>query len=91
MFLRLFRRIRATGKNLIVAWYAMRNPATPLIAKLLLAALALYVISPIDLLPDAFPVLGWVDDISMLAFVLPALLNLLPADILQAAKTRSKA
>jgi uncharacterized membrane protein YkvA (DUF1232 family) len=89
MFLRLFRRVRATGKNLIIAWRAMRNPATPLIAKLLLATIAIYVISPIDLLPDVFPVLGWIDDISMLAFILPALLNLLPADVLLAAKTRT--
>lgn len=91
MFLRLLRRLRATGKDLIIAWHVMRNPATPLIAKLLLAAIALYVISPIDLLPDALPVLGWIDDISMLTLALPALLNLLPAEILKAAKTRTKA
>ncbi len=86
MFMRIFRRIRATGKNLLLAWQAMRNPATPLFVKILLAAMAIYVVSPIDLLPDAFPLLGWVDDISMLTFLLPALLNMVPKEVLEPAK-----
>lgn len=82
MLLKIFRRLRLTGKDLVVGFYAFRHPSTPLIGKLLLLAIALYLLSPIDLIPDTFPVLGWLDDFALAAIVLPRLLNCLPAETL---------
>jgi uncharacterized membrane protein YkvA (DUF1232 family) len=54
----------------------------PLHGKLLLAGLLLYVISPVDLISDFLPVLGWLDDMALLTFALPALLNFLPVNVI---------
>lgn len=86
MFLRLRRLIRAAGRDVVVLWYACRNPKTPALVKLISILLALYVVSPIDLAPDTLPVLGWLDDATLLALGLPALLKLIPQAALQDAQ-----
>ena len=86
MRLSLFGRIKAIAPNLLVGWYAWRNPAMPLYGKILLPGLLLYVVSPVDLISDFFPVLGWLDDIVLLTFALPALLNLLPGTVMNQAR-----
>jgi len=78
MFLRLSRLLKATGRDLIVLWYACRIPGTPVMVKLISILLAIYVFSPIDLIPDTLPILGWIDDATLLALCIPALLKLVP-------------
>lgn len=78
MFLRIRRLLRTAGRDVIVLWYACRSPETPVTVKLLSILLALYVISPIDLIPDTIPILGWLDDATLVAFGLPAILRLMP-------------
>ncbi len=90
MALTLLRKLRSAGKHLLVAWCALRHPATPLPGKLILLLMLVYLISPIDLLPDTFPVLGWLDDAALLGIGLPALLKLLPAAVLQQAQDRAQ-
>lgn len=51
------------------------DPALPRAAKIALAAAALYLVSPIDLIPDFIPVAGLVDDLLLAAIVLDGLLN----------------
>ena len=53
-----------------LVWRLMRSPKVPLPAKLILPALVLYLMTPIDLIPDFIPVLGYLDDVLvvMLAF-----------------------
>lgn len=82
---RLGRFIRAVGRDILVLWYACRNPATPLLVKIAALLIAAYVISPIDLVPDWFVLLGWTDDITLLALGIPALLRLVPEDVLREA------
>lgn len=78
MFFRLRRLLRTAGRDLVVLWYAFRNPHTPGSVKLLSILLALYVFSPIDLISDALPILGWLDDATLLAIGIPAILKLMP-------------
>jgi uncharacterized membrane protein YkvA (DUF1232 family) len=60
-------------------WRAWRHPATPAWFKGGTLLLALYLLSPVDLLPDAIPVLGVVDDLVLLPLALRWLLSRLPA------------
>lgn len=83
MFFRLGRLVRAAGRDIVVLWYACRNPRTPALVKLISIVLALYLISPVDLLPDTLPILGWLDDATLLALTIPALLKLAPQAALQ--------
>lgn len=72
MFLRLFRR------DLIVMLLALKNPATPRRVKYLMALAALYLVSPIDLVPDAIPFFGLVDDAVIVPAAIYGLMHLLP-------------
>lgn len=78
MLLRLGRLFRAVGRDAVVLWYACRHPAMPRFLKFACLLLAVYVISPVDLIPDWFPILGWIDDVTLVAFAVPILLKLAP-------------
>ncbi len=71
-FLKLFRR------DLIIMLLAMRNPATPKAVKGLFAVAVLYLISPVDLIPDTIPFLGMMDDAVIVPAAVCGLMNLLP-------------
>lgn len=85
-FARLARLLRSTGRDLVVLWHACRHPDTPRLVKLAAVLGALYVISPLDLLPDWLPLLGWADDAALLALAVPALLTLVPPSVLASAR-----
>ena len=63
---RLFTMFR---KELLLAWALLRDPRAPKSAKLVIVLAGLYVISPIDLVSDFIPVLGWLDD-GLIAYLL---------------------
>lgn len=85
MFLRLGRLFRTVGREIVVLWYACRNPATPAVLKIAALLLGFYVLSPIDVLPDWLALLGLTDDVALLALGIPALLRFMPAHVLQQA------
>ena len=64
--------------DLIVLLMAFRNPRTPGFLKGAMVAALLYLISPVDLIPDAIPVLGLMDDAVLVPLVLGGVLKLLP-------------
>ena len=86
MFLRLGRLFRAVGRDILVLWYACRNPATPFRLKLVAILLGLYVFSPIDIVPDWLALLGLFDDVTLLAIGIPALLKFIPENALHDAR-----
>jgi uncharacterized membrane protein YkvA (DUF1232 family) len=62
-------------------WFALRHPAAPGWLKLGAAMIVLYVLSPVDFIPDVIPFLGVVDDIVLVPFAIRWLLQRLPAEI----------
>ncbi|NTS32253.1 DUF1232 domain-containing protein [Phyllobacterium sp. BT25] len=54
------RRIK---RDIVALWIAARDPRTPLLAKFVAGAVAAYALSPIDLIPDFIPVLGYLNDL----------------------------
>jgi uncharacterized membrane protein YkvA (DUF1232 family) len=69
-------------------WFAVRHPAAPGWLKLGTALIVLYVVSPIDLIPDVLPVIGVVDDLIVVPLAIRWLLARLPAEIADAAAQR---
>lgn len=65
-----------------VVYYAARDPRTPWFVRLLALAVAAYALSPIDLIPDFIPVLGYLDDIVIVPLGILLAVRLIPADIL---------
>lgn len=62
-------------------WRALRHPQSPGWLKLGVAGIALYLLSPIDLIPDVIPVIGVLDDIVLVPLAIRFLLNRLPAHL----------
>ncbi|CAM5791040.1 YkvA family protein [Ottowia pentelensis] len=78
---KLTRLLTVLRKELLLAWGLLRDPRTPKSAKLATVLAIVYVLSPIDLIPDTIPLLGWLDD-GLLAYVLLQLaFKLLPAEL----------
>jgi uncharacterized membrane protein YkvA (DUF1232 family) len=69
-------------------WWALRHPQAPRWLKVGTALLALYLLSPVDLLPDMLPVIGVVDDLVLIPLVIRWMLNRLPAQLRRDANGR---
>lgn len=63
------------------AWIAARDPQVPLAARWLAIAVAAYALSPIDLIPDFIPILGWIDDLIIIPIGLWAVRKMVPEDV----------
>ena len=73
------KRVKRDGVTL---WFAGKNPATPWYAKALGLFVVAYALSPIDLIPDFIPVLGYVDDVLLLPGLIWLTIRLLPPTVL---------
>ena len=65
-------------------WFALRHPQAPGWLKVGTVMIVLYVLSPIDLIPDFIPVIGFLDDIVLVPLAIRWLLKRLPPHIAQA-------
>ena len=54
---------RTIKRDAVAVWIAARDPRVPWYAKVVAGAVAAYALSPIDLIPDFVPVLGYLDDL----------------------------
>lgn len=72
-----------------ILWHALRHPQSPRWLKLGLAGLVLYVLSPIDLIPEFVPLLGVVDDVVLIPLVVAFLLRKLPPQVRAEARRRA--
>jgi uncharacterized membrane protein YkvA (DUF1232 family) len=80
-YLRLARLVWKLPTYARVVWGLLRDPRTPLPLKALLAAGLAYVVVPIDLVPDAVPILGQADDLTVLLLVLDLFIANAPRDV----------
>src|ERR687898_2609981 len=60
---RVKRWARNIKRDVVALWLAARDPRVPWYAKAIAGAVAAYALSPIDLIPDFIPVLGYLDDL----------------------------
>jgi uncharacterized membrane protein YkvA (DUF1232 family) len=67
-------------------WFALRHPAAPGWLKLGTLGIVLYLLSPIDLIPDWIPVLGVMDDVILVPLAIRFLLKRLPPEISSSAR-----
>lgn len=83
-FLRLRKFLKSAGKDAIMLAIACRHPATPTFVKIGTLLLAIYAVSPVDLVPDV-PLVGWLDDAALLMISIPFLLKRVPTIVRQQA------
>jgi uncharacterized membrane protein YkvA (DUF1232 family) len=73
---------RNLKRDVMALWIAARDRRTPLLAKLLAAAVAAYALSPIDLIPDFIPVLGYLDDLLIVPLGVMLAVKLVPRPLI---------
>ena len=82
----MWTRIRSWARQLqaetLALWFCCKHPSTPLAAKVLASCVVAYALSPIDLIPDFIPVLGYLDDIILLPVGIYFTLKLIPREVL---------
>jgi uncharacterized membrane protein YkvA (DUF1232 family) len=64
--------------ELMMLWRAFMAPATPIWLKGLMLLVPLYLISPLDLIPDFIPLAGWLDDLVVIPLLVSWIVSLLP-------------
>lgn len=83
----LWSVVRGDARQL---WFALRHPGAPGWLKVGTALIALYLLSPVDIVPDWLPVIGVVDDLVLVPLAIRWLLRRLPPDVAQAAARRRR-
>ena len=68
--------------DVLMVWFATKSPKTPWLPKTICIFIVAYALSPIDLIPDFIPVLGYVDDIILLPISILVAIRLIPNFIL---------
>jgi len=87
----MLMRLHAAKSELRALTVAMRHERTPWYAKALLLLIVAYAVSPIDLIPDPIPVLGYLDDALLLPLGIVLVVRLIPGDVLAACRTAPEA
>lgn len=86
----LKERAAALKTDIPAVFLALKAKETPLIAKIAAGITVAYALSPIDLIPDFVPILGYLDDVILLPALVSLTLKLIPSDIMEACRTQTK-
>lgn len=85
----LKERAKQLKRDIPAVFLAFKHKQTPLVAKLLAGFVVVYALSPIDLIPDFIPVLGFLDDLILLPFLITITIKMIPKQILDECREQS--
>ena len=77
-------------KETLSLWYACRHPDVPWYVKLVALVVVAYALSPIDLIPDFIPVLGYLDDLLLIPLGIWIVIRLIPPEVMAECRTRAE-
>ncbi len=77
-------------KEIAAIYYAYRDPGTPLLPKIIIALTLGYALSPIDLVPDFIPVLGYLDDLIIIPALIALSIKLIPEEIMEESRRKAE-
>ena len=93
MSLKLLARLEQAARRIkhdaMTVYFTARDPRTPWHVRLLALAIAAYALSPIDLIPDFIPVLGYLDDLIILPAMVALTVRLIPAEVMAACRAQA--
>ena len=91
MLERLKRWAAELKAQVVTLWFCRKHPDTPWSAKLVAALVGAYAFSPIDLIPDFVPVLGYLDDLIIVPLGVYLAIRLIPPHVLAVARREADA
>ena len=80
---------QALKRDVFALWIAARSARTPWIAKLIAGSVAAYAFSPIDLIPDFIPIIGYLDDLIIIPVGIALVVRLIPAQLMAEFRTEA--
>jgi len=80
---------KSLKRDIVALWLAARDPRTPLMAKVVAGCVAAYALSPIDLIPDFIPVLGYLDDLLLVPLGIWVAIRLIPPPLMAELRERA--
>lgn len=86
----LKERAKKLKIDIPAVFIALREKETPMIAKILAGITIIYALSPIDLIPDFIPVLGYLDDVIILPSLIALIVRLIPPDMFAECRIRAE-
>jgi uncharacterized membrane protein YkvA (DUF1232 family) len=84
-------RARVLKRETYALYLAVRDPRTPWYAKVVAGAVLAYALSPIDLIPDFIPVIGYLDDLIVVPLGIALALKLIPAAVMADCRSQARA
>ena len=90
MFENLKTRAQALKNEVFAVYLAAKDPRTPWYAKVVAICTVAYMLSPIDLIPDFIPILGYLDDVIIVPAGVALAIRLIPAEVLEEARENAK-
>ena len=91
---KLLEKIKIKAKelklNISALWLAYKRKDVPILAKIIIIITVGYALSPIDLIPDFIPVLGYLDDLILLPLLIYVSIKIIPKEIMVECKEQAK-
>ncbi|RYY76164.1 MAG: DUF1232 domain-containing protein [Gammaproteobacteria bacterium] len=88
-FYDLKERAKDLKEYTLVVYFAARDKRTPLHVRLIALLVAAYALSPIDLIPDFIPIIGYLDDLILIPIGMEFIIRLSPPDVIADAKAKA--
>ncbi len=88
--MKLKEKAKKLAQDIPAVFLALKDKETPVTAKILAALTVGYALSPIDLIPDFIPVIGYLDDIVILPLLVALTIKLIPKDVWQKCQAESQ-
>ena len=85
------RRARSLKKEVYALYLAYKDPRVPWYARLFAAVVVGYAFSPIDLIPDFVPILGYLDDVVLIPLGIALALRMIPPIVMQESRAHAEA
>lgn len=86
----LKQRARHLKAETMALYFAARHSQTPWYAKVLVAVIVAYALSPIDLIPDFIPILGYLDDLILIPIGIYFAIKIIPQPVLHECRLRAQ-
>lgn len=80
---------KALKADVMTLWYAYQDPQCPLLSKLLVGFIVAYALSPIDLIPDFIPIIGYLDEMILLPILITIAIKTIPNQVFTTAKAKA--
>ena len=84
------KKAKALKREVYALYLCSQHPKTPLCAKLFALLIVSCALSPIDLIPDFIPVIGYLDDLVLIPLGITLLIRIMPEDVLRECRQKAQ-